>query len=70
MCSNIFNNNNNTNYYNKLYAHLIWITDETRANPFCYYHALRLILKSLSQWIHTQLNRLHVTIIVINTQRK
>ena len=35
---------NNTNDYNNLYAHFTWITDKTRANPFCYYHVLRLIL--------------------------
>ena len=47
--SNISKNDNNANDYNNLYAHLTWITDKTRANPFCYYHVLRLILKSLSQ---------------------
>ena len=47
--SNILKNDNNTNDYNKRYAHLTWITDKTRANPFCYYHVLRLILKYLSR---------------------
>ena len=47
--SNIFKNDNNTNYYNNFNAHLAWITNKTRANTFCHYHVLRLILKYLSR---------------------
>ena len=46
---NIFKNDDHKYDYNNIYVHLTWITDKTRANPFCYYHVLKLILKSFSQ---------------------